>query len=583
MQKFNSGSVPLVLHYGTQKRNINTLIYMAYKQFTTPTTHMFTYINRSIKNGWNNPGFSDFGEDVNYTYGEIATQVAKLNLYFELVGVQKGEKIAFCGGNSSNWGISFLSVLAYGGVAVSILPDFIGPDVEKLVNHSDSQILIAGPLVAKKITPANMPNVKAIINMKDFSIVYAQTDEYKKAFDNLDAEFKAKYPNGYTAADVAYRDDNLDDLALINYTSGTTSSPKGVMLTYRSLSTNCTFGIEHIPNSPADNIVSMLPLAHMFGMMFEFIYQLAGGTHVYFITRLTTPVLMKAFHDCQPYLILTVPLVIEKIYQKKIKPTTSKPIIKALWNVPFLGKIIRNKVKEGLLQAFGGKLHTLIIGGAALNGEVEKCLKDVGFPFMVGYGMTEAGPLLAYVPWEEFEPHSCGRIVDRMEIKIDSADPYNTVGEILVKGEACMIGYYKNEEATKAVLLEDGWMRTGDLGLLDHKGNIFIKGRNKNMILGPSGQNIYPEEIEDKVNSMEGVVESIVVDRDHKLVALIFPDYELEGKPELNGKSIAELLQEQLPALNKQLPNYSQITAIELMKEEFEKTPKRSIKRFMYK
>lgn len=553
------------------------------ERFNTPTTHMFTYINKSVKENWNKDGFTDFGENVNYTYGEIATKVAELNLYFELIGVEKSEKIAFCGGNSSNWGISFLSVLAYGAVAVSILPDFTGPDVEKLVNHSDAQILIAGPLVAKKINPANMPAVKAIINMKDFSIVYAKTDAYQKAFDTLKESFKAKYPNGYTAEDVNYRDDNLDDLALINYTSGTTSSPKGVMLTYRSLSTNCTFGHERIPNHPEDNVVSMLPLAHMFGMMFEFIYQLAGGTHVFFITRLTTPILMKAFHDCQPYLILTVPLVLEKIYQKKLKPTLSKPIVKALWNVPVLGRIIRNKVRDGLMEAFGGKLHSLIIGGAALNGEVEKCLKDVGFPFLVGYGMTECGPLISYVPWQEFVPHSCGQIVDRMEIKIDSEDPLSVVGEILVKGEANMIGYYKNEEATKAVLMEDGWLRTGDLGLLDEKGNIFIKGRNKNMILGPSGQNIYPEEIEDKLNSMEGVVESIVVDRDHKLVALIFPDYELEGKPEMAGKTVADLMQENLMEVNKVLPNYSQLTAVELVKEEFEKTPKRSIKRFMYK
>ena len=510
---------------------------------------MFTYINRSIKEGWNNPGFSDFGENVNYTYGEIATQVAKLNLYFEMVGVGKGEKIAFCGGNSSNWGISFLSVLAYGAVAVSILPDFIGPDVEKLVNHSDSQILLAGPVVATKIDPKNMPNIKAIIGMKDFSVIYAKTEAYQKAFDNLEAAFKAKYPNGYTAADVNYRDDNLDDLALINYTSGTTSDPKGVMLSYRSLSTNCTYGKEHIPNSPADNIVSMLPLAHMFGMMFEFIYQLAGGTHVFFITRLTTPVLMKAFHDCHPY----------------------------------LGKIIRKKVRDGLVEAFGGKLHTLIIGGAALNGEVEKCLMDVGFPFMVGYGMTECGPLISYVKWQEFVPHSCGQIVDRMELKIDSEDPLNVVGEIMVRGEATMLGYYKNEEATKAVIDEEGWLHTGDLGLIDKEGNIFIKGRNKNMILGPSGQNIYPEEIEDKLNSLDIVVESIVVDRDHKLVALIFPDYELEGKPELGGKSIEDKLREELVLINKQLPNYSQISGIEIVKEEFEKTPKRSIKRFMYK
>lgn len=550
----------------------------------TPTTHMFTYINQSIRKGWNNPGFSDFGEDINYTYGEIATQVARLNLFFELAGVEKGEKIAFCGGNCSHWGISFLSTLAYGAVAVSILPDFTGPDVEKLVNHSDSQILLVSQLVAKKLHFENMPDVKAVISMKDFSILYAKTEAYKNAFDTLDESFKAKYPEGFKPEHVNYRDDNLDDLAMINYTSGTTSSPKGVMLTYRSLSTNCTFGVEHIPNCPDDNIVSMLPLAHMFGMMFEFVYQLAGGTHVYFITKLTTPILMKAFHDCSPYLILTVPLVLEKIYQKKIKPMVNKPVIKLLWNVPVLGKIIKNKVREGLVQAFGGKLHSLIIGGAALNGEVEKCLKDVGFPFLVGYGMTECGPLIAYVPWQEFEPHSCGRIVDRMEIKIDSADPQHEVGEILVKGEANMIGYYKNEEATKAVLMEDGWLRTGDLGLIDAKGNIFIKGRNKNMILGPSGQNIYPEEIEDKVNSLDAVMESLIVDRDHKLVALIVPEPEVENNAALlGGMTLKQHLNAMIKQINKELPQYSQITGFEIRTEEFEKTPKRSIKRFMYK
>ena len=550
---------------------------------STPTKHIFSYINESIRTNWERPGFSDYGEKTNYTYGEIATQIARLNLFFELAGVEKGGKIAFCGGNSSNWGVSFLSVLAYGAVAVSILPDFTGPDVEKLVNHSESQILIAGPIVANKIKFENMPSIKAVISMKDFSILYAQTDNYQKAFDNLDAAFAKRYPDGYKPEYVHYQDDNLDDLALINYTSGTTSAPKGVMLTYRSLSTNCTFGQEWIPNSPNDNIVSMLPLAHMFGMMFEFIYQVAGGTHVFFITRLTTPILMKAFQDCSPYLILTVPLVLEKIYQKKIKPMVNKPLIKFLWHVPGVNKIIKNKVRDGLMTAFGGKLKSLIIGGAALNGEVEACLKEIGFPFLVGYGMTECGPLISYVPWQEFAPHSCGRIVDRMEIKIDSSDPLHEVGEILVKGEACMIGYYKNPEATKAVLMEDGWLRTGDLGLLDQKGNIYIKGRNKNMILGPSGQNIYPEEIEDLINSIDEVVESLIVDRDHKLVALVYPDYELLKTPEYADKDIKTLITSAIKNINKHLPQYSQISDVEIREQEFEKTPKRSIKRFMYK
>lgn len=545
----------------------------------TQTTHFFTYVNKVMQNGWDNPAFSDFGESVNYTYGEVATQIEKLNLIFKACGVKHGDKIAFCGANSSNWGISFLSVLAYRAVAVSILPDFTGADIEKLVNHSGAKILLAGPVVANKIDAKNMPDVVAVIRTKDFSVQYAASDVFAEAIANADKFFAEAHPNGFTAKDVCYHTDSLDELALINYTSGTTSSPKGVMLTYRAISSNVTFGQDWIPNGPGDNVVSMLPLAHMFGMAFEFLYQFAGGTHIYFLTKLTTPVLLKALHDCQPYLMLTVPLMIEKIYKKKLQPTVNKPIVKALWNVPFIGTIIKNKVRDGLMAAFGGKLQCLIIGGAALNSEVEKCLMDVKFPFLVGYGMTEAAPLIGYVPWQEFAAHSCGRIVDRMEVRIDSEDPQNTVGEIQVKGDNVMIGYYKNEEATKAAFTEDGWLRTGDLGVIDAKGNMYIRGRNKNMILGASGQNIYPEEIEDIINAQDGVAESLVVSRDGKLWALIFPDAEYE----LAGRTIEEVMAENKTKINKLLPNYSQIYQIELQKEEFAKTPKRSIKRFMYK
>ncbi len=550
-----------------------------YKKHMTPTTHLFTYLNKVMETGWNNPAFSDFGEPVNYTYGEVATQIEKLNLVFKACGVKPGDKIAFCGANSSNWGISFLSVLAYRAIAVSILPDFTGADIEKLVNHSGAKILLAGPVVANKIDAKNMPDVVAVIQTKDFSVNYAATDVFADAIANADRLFAEAHPNGLSAKDVHYHTDSLDELALINYTSGTTSSPKGVMLTYRALSSNVTFGQEWIPNGPGDNVVSMLPLAHMFGMAFEFLYQVAGGTHIYFLPKMTVPVLLKALHDCQPYLMLTVPLMIEKIYKKKIQPTVSKPIIKLLWNVPGIGTLIKNKVRDGLMQAFGGKLNCLIIGGAALNSEVEKCLMDVKFPFLVGYGMTEAAPLIGYVPWQEFAAHSCGRIVDRMEIRIDSEDPANVVGEIQVKGDNVMMGYYKNEEATKAAFTEDGWLKTGDLGVLDAKGNMYIRGRNKNMILGASGQNIYPEEIEDIINAQDGVAESLCVSRDGKLWALVFPDAEFD----LQGKSIEDVMADNKVKINKLLPQYSQIFQIELMKEEFEKTPKRSIKRFMYK
>lgn len=545
----------------------------------TETKHLFTYVNQVMKNEWNHPAFTDYGENVNYTYGEVATQIEKLNLVFKACGVKPGDKIAFCGANSSHWGISFLSVLAYRAVAVSILPDFTGPDVEKLVNHSEAKILLAGPSVAAKINPANMPGVVAVICTKDFSVKYAASDVFANAIANADKLFAEAHPAGFTAADVCYHTDSLDELALINYTSGTTSSPKGVMLTYRALSSNVTFGVENIPNGPEDNVVSMLPLAHMFGMAFEFLYQVAGGTHIFFLTKLSPSILLKALHDCQPYLMLTVPLMIEKIYKSKLQPVVSKPVVKFLWNIPGIGTLIKRKVRNGLMEAFGGKLQCLIIGGAALNSEVEKCLMDVHFPFLVGYGMTEAAPLIGYVPWNEFAAHSCGRIVDRMEIRIDSEDQQNVVGEIQVKGDNVMMGYYKNEEATKAAFTEDGWLKTGDLGVIDAQGNMYIRGRNKNMILGASGQNIYPEEIEDIINSMEGVAESLCVSREGKLWALVFPDENYD----LQGKTMQQLMEENRQKMNKLLPQYSQIYQVEIVPEEFAKTPKRSIKRFMYK
>ena len=544
----------------------------------TTTTHFFTYLNRTMQTNWNGPAFTDFGEKTSYTYGEIAVLIEKLRLVYEACGVKKGDKIAFCGVNSSNWGVSYLSILAYGAVGVSILPDFTGPDIENLVNHSDAKILMAGPLAAKKIKAENMPNVRAVIGYMDFSVLYAKDDTVEAAIRNMDTLFEQAHPDGFTAADVHYQDDNLDDLALINYTSGSTGNPKGVMLTYRSLSTNVTYGQEHIPNDPGKNMVSLLPLAHMFGMAFEFLYQVAGGTHVFFIPRMSVPTLMKAFKECRPYLIFMVPLIIEKIYLKKVRPVVRKPVIRLLWNMPFIGKAIKRKVYDGLMDAFGGKVENLIIGGAALNSETEQCLKDIGFPFVVGYGMTECGPLIAHCPWQEFALHSCGRIVDRMQIRIDSSDPQNVVGEIQVKGEANMIGYYKNEEATRAAFTDDGWLKTGDLGVIDADGNIFIRGRNKNMLLGANGQNIYPEEVEDVVNGRGGILESVVVMREGKLVALVYPDEEYDRR----GRSLEEMMVLWKQRSNRHLPQYSQISEIVVMDKEFEKTPKKSIKRYLY-
>lgn len=549
-----------------------------------PTQHMFTYINNSVRTNWNEPAFSDYKKPVHYTFGEAATEMARLGLLFDLLGVAPGEKIAFCGTNSSHWAVGFLSVLTNDRVVVSMLPDFTGEDIEKLVNHSDATLLFAGSAILKKITPEHMPGLKAIICIEDFNVAYAANPEALDAVVKWNDAFSAKYPKGYSPADVHYREDNLDELALINYTSGTTSSPKGVMLSYRALSSNIQYSIDNMECHPGLTLVSMLPLAHMFGMAIELIYQFAGGAHVCFITRLTTPILMQALHENKPLLIVAVPLVLEKIYQKKLKPVISKPVVRLCWNLPIVGKAIKKKIYDGLMEAFGGNLHSLIAGGAAMNPEVEKCLMDIGFPFLVGYGMTECAPLVAYVPWQDFKARSCGKLVDRMQIRIDSPDPANTPGEILLRGDNCMLGYYKNEEETRKAFTADGWMHTGDMGVIDSEGNIYLRGRCKTMILGPSGQNIYPEEIEALINSEDMVGESLVVSREGKLVALIYPDPDaVKAEVQEQGYSVEVELTEAIRRVNKKLPAYSQICDFDIMTEEFQKTPKRSIKRFMYK
>ena len=547
-----------------------------------PTKHMFSYINRSIREGWNNPALTNYGEFFTYTYGAMATEMARLHLFYEQLGLREGDKIALSGANSSRWAIALMSTFSYGAVAVSILPDFTGADIERLINHSDAQVLFVGPAVEQKVNPANMPALKAVISTLDFHPVYVSDPVYRKAYEQLDRAFKERYPKGFRPEDVHYREDNLDDLALINYSSGTTGNPKGVMLSYRALSSNVQYSIDNMECHPGVNLVSMLPLAHMFGMMIELIYQIAGGSHVYFITRLTTPTLMKAFRECQPLIILVVPMVLEKLYEKKIRPVVSKPIVRLLWNTPIAGRFIRNRIRQGLMDAFGGKLISLISGGAALNPEVEKCLMDIRFPYLSGYGMTECGPLVSYVPWQQFKAHSCGRLVDRMEIRIDSSDPATVPGEILLRGDHVMLGYYKNPEATQEAFTADGWMRTGDLGTIDKEGNIFLRGRCKTMILGPSGQNIYPEEIESLLNAQPAIDEALVVSRDNKLHALIYLTDEHVEQMQEDGMNLQEAILQAVEDVNRQLPSYSRIANFEFMLKEFEKTPKRSIKRYLY-
>ena len=526
---------------------------------------------------------SDLDGEHRYTYAQLAAEIEKLHVTWRELGIKEGDKIALCGRNCANWGLLFLAAESYKAIVVSILPDFTAEGIYALVDHSEAVLLYVGPNVKRKIDPTQMKGLKATIFMDEMSIVEAD-DKFRKKYEGVDAAFAKAFPNGVRPEDVVYPTDNYDDLAVLNYTSGSTGNPKGVMLTHLNLSGNVEFACARIPHKPGDKVLSMLPIAHMFGLMFEFLYQVCDGAEVYFLTQAPTPtVLMKAFAQVKPFMILTVPLVVEKIIKKGVLPKISSPLMRILWKTPFIKKVIRRKVKEGLDNMFGGQLRFLIIGGAALNGEVEQVLHDIKFQYCVGYGMTECGPLISYEDWWKYAFHSCGKELPQCHVRIDSENPTAKDGEIQVKGVNVMVGYYKNEEATKAAFTKDGWMRTGDLGVLDKEGNIYIHGRSKNMILGPSGQNIYPEELEDKLNSMPCVVESIVVDRDHKLVALVFPDLSAEGKKQLGAKSMNQQMEENRIAVNKDLPNYSQISSIELVASEFEKTPKRSIKRYLYK
>lgn len=548
-----------------------------------PVRHFFDYYNERIPMNWNEPAITDYDGDKSYTFGEMAEQMTRIQLLLEAAGIGKGDKVVICSKNCSNWAVSFLSIAANRGVVVSIMDAFVGSDIENLVNHSDAKAMFAGPIVWSKINVDNMPNLELVVGTENFELLCTRTEKAATAYANAEKLFAERYPKGYTKSDVNFATDNIDDLLIINYTSGTTSDPKGVMLTYRAISANVQYSQETIPNHAGWTEVCMLPLAHMFGMTIEFLYQVAGGCHVYFLTKTPSPtVLLKAYSEVKPYMILTVPLVLEKIFKAKIFPALKKPMVRLLWNTPLLCKIVEKKIYKQLMNAFGGNLIWLITGGAAINREVEKVFRRIKFPFVVGYGMTEAGPLISYEHWYDEVIGCCGKVVTRNELKIDSPDPYNVVGEILFRGEHVMKGYYKNEEATKAAIDSEGWLHTGDLGLIDKKGNLFIKGRSKAMILGSSGQNIYPEELEDKINNLTGVEESVVVDRNGKLVALVFPNLKPDS-PELKEKSIKDIMEENRRLLNEQLPPYERISEFELVDKEFEKTPKRSIRRFLYK
>lgn len=542
--------------------------------------HYFSRLEEAMKANWERPALANFRGET-FTFGELATQIAKFHLFFETIGLKKGDKVALCAKNSARWGVTFFAANTYEAVLVPILADFHPESVNSLVAHSESAVLLTDSDIWAKLDIAKMPTVKAVISSSDFSLLYAADEDIQAANDNLQNLFDEKYPSGFSAADVSYPIDNDKELAIINYTSGTTSAPKGVMLRYECISANVEFGQKRLPSYPEDKIVSMLPMAHMYGMMFELIYPLCGGSSIYYLGKTPTPaLLLGAMAEVKPYLVITVPLVMEKIFKSKVAPVVNKPIMKAICAIPGLNQVIFKKIRTQLLNAFGGNVREIVMGGAALNPEVEKWFRKFKLPFTVGYGMTEAAPLLAYEDWWEFKSKSCGKAVDSVEVRIDSEDPINTVGEIQAKGISLMSGYYKNEEATKAAFTEDGWMRTGDLGVLDALGNIYIRGRSKNMILSANGQNIYPEEIEAVINNQDYIIESVVVDRGASLVALVYVD---KDKVAADGHELDAQMNHMRAEVNKSMPSYSKIAKVEVMDQPFEKTPKMSIKRFMYK
>lgn len=551
------------------------------------TKHYLQYLTEVMDHQWNDLALSDYNENHEYTFGELAVEMLRLQVLFEQLGLKRGDKIALCGRNCANWAVAYLAIAAYEGVCVSILQDFTAEDITHLLEHSDSELLFVGPYVWKDLQLQKMPaKIKAALSLEDWRPLYERKGNKKEnavhvlTTDEWQEAFLAKHPRALEPEEVYFSADP-ETLSLINYTSGSTGSPKGVMLNGRSLSNNVEVGMKMLPVEPGQRLVSMLPLAHMFGQVCELLYPLCSGTHIYFLTKSPTPsILLKAMKEVQPYLVVTVPLVIEKIYKKNLDPTLSKWAIRTFWHMPPISSILRARVKSALKNAFGGKLRYFICGGAAMNPVVEKCLMDIHFPLSIGYGMTECGPLIGGNPPKYFKARSGGVPVMNMEVKIDEPNQAG-IGEILVKGENVMLGYYKNPDATNAAFTPDGWLRTGDLGRLDRKQNIYIKGRNKTMFLGASGQNIYPEEIEDKLNNQEAVGESLIVEREGKLVALVFPDETLTKR--MTKDEILHIMRANLEKLNHLIPSYSKVADIEVQDKPFEKTPKRSIKRFLYK
>ena len=542
-------------------------------------------IEKTIIDNWDLDALTDY-QGSTLQYHDVARKIEKLHILFENSGVVKGDKIALCGRNSSQWAVAFLATLTYGAVAVPILHEFNAEQIHNIVNHSEARLLFVGDHVATIIDPAKMPGLEGIINNPDYSLMISRTDKLTYAREHLNELYGKKFPKYFRKEHVKYYvEQSPNELALINYTSGTTGFSKGVMLPYRALWSNYDFAEDVLGKRirPGDRVISILPMAHMYGMAFEFIFEFLHGCHVYYLNRIPSPaIIAQAFADIKPVIIIAVPLVIEKIIRKKVFPKIQNNRMRLLLTMPVISKKVRMKICQEVLKAFGGELYEVIIGGAAFNQEVEQFLKRIEFPYTVGYGATECAPIICYSDWTTFAPGSCGRAVIHMEVRIDSPDPATIPGEILTRGLNVMLGYYKNEEATREALDKDGWYHTGDLGTMDEEGNVFINGRSKNMLLGPSGQNIYPEEIEDKLNSLPMVVESIVVQRDTKLVALVHPDMDEAQHMGFSMDDLKNIMEQNKTALNELIPAYEKINEIEIHEEEFEKTPKKSIKRFLY-
>jgi long-chain acyl-CoA synthetase len=539
------------------------------------------YIEQSIRQNWEIEALSNYRER-EYSYKAIAEKILRFHLLFRDSGIKEGEKIALVGRNSANWCITYLSAVTYGAVIVPVLPDFKPEDLINIINHSDSRLLFVDDKIYESLDLSKMPEIIGAISLDDFRMITSVMPVLKESFDTLDEKYSKLYPE-LRKEDIKFSDISNDKLAVISYTSGTTGFSKGVMITHNSLACNVRFAQNHMPLKPGDPLVSFLPLAHTYGCAFEFLFPFTFGCHITILTKTPSPkILIEAFHEIKPRLVLSVPLVIEKIFKKQLLPVISKPHMKILLAIPGINQVLFRKICQKLTDTFGGKFYEIVIGGAAFGADAERFFKKIGFRFTVGYGMTECGPLISYASWDTTKLGASGRAVDTLEVTIDSPDPEKIVGEIILRGENVMTGYYKNEKATREMIDSKGWMHTGDLGVIDKEGNIFIKGRSKSMILGPSGKNIYPEEIESVINNKNYVMESLVIPEDNKLIGLIFPDYEMMKRDNISEEQLIPILDQIRREVNERLPEFMSVSKFRIHPEEFVKTPKRSIKRFLY-